>query len=164
MHTPDYYGGAVFDDLDDGMKYLTKMGFEEAHRRGDELVAALAPDLVYAGFSMGASIAERLTLTRPGARAAVLLHNAEPVSDFEQATWPNAVPVQLHYASQDPWVNAGDVAGLKSDVERAGETLEAYSYPGGGHLFTDPGLSEYDPKSAELLWERVLEFLERLQG
>ena len=29
VHTPDYCDGAVFDDLGEGMKYLTTMGFDE---------------------------------------------------------------------------------------------------------------------------------------
>jgi len=76
VHTPYYYDGHDFNDLDEGMQYLTAMSFDEARRRGDELVADLPGPLVYAGFSMGASSAERLALTRPGARAAVFLHNA----------------------------------------------------------------------------------------
>ena len=106
------------------------------------MAASLPPEIVDAGFSMGASIAERLALTRPRARAALLLHNAQPVRDFNHTAWPWAVPVQIHYASQDPWGEAGEVAGLRSNVECSGGPFEAYSYPSGGHLFTDPGLPE----------------------
>jgi dienelactone hydrolase len=37
--------------------------------------------------------------------------------------------------------------------------VEAFDYPGDGHLFTDPSLpGEYDVQQSEVLWERVLRF------
>ena len=44
----------------------------------------------------------------------------------------------------------------------AGAAFEEYTYPGSGHLFTDPDLPEYDRASSEAMWERVLAFLDRV--
>jgi dienelactone hydrolase len=35
-------------------------------------------------------------------------------------------------------------------------------YPGNGHLFTDASLPDYDKAAADLVMQRVLEFLGRL--
>jgi dienelactone hydrolase len=71
----------------------------------------------------------------------------------------------VHYAADDPWVEAEEeVVPLGGDVRRAGAVFEEYVYPGSGHLFADPDLPEYDPASSEQMWERVLTFLERIDA
>ena len=52
---------------------------------------------------------------------------------------------------------------LRRAVGDAGARFEAYTYPGSGHLFADPDLPEYDPASSDLMWQRVLEFLARVE-
>ena len=166
VHTPDYFDGEVFDDLDEGARKRDALGMGEIIGRAGETVAGLPDDLVFAGFSLGAVPAELLTATRPGARGAILMHSAIPVEafreDFGVERWPSGVPVQVHYAADDPWVEADEVAAFGESVRRADADFEAYTYPGSGHLFADPDLAEYDPDSSELMWRRVLDFLSRL--
>jgi Dienelactone hydrolase family len=110
VHTPDLFDGEVFDDLDDGMRKEDALGYREIARRAKETVAGLPEGLVYAGFSMGATYAELLAASRPGALGVVLLHGAESVGVlsgfFGVERWPPGVPVQVHYAAEDPWVEA----------------------------------------------------------
>ena len=167
VHTPDLFDGDIFDDLDDGLRKEEALGYREIARRARESVAGLPEGLVYAGFSMGAAHAELLAAERPGALGAVLMHGAVPVEALEEyfgvERWPEGVPVQVHYAAEDPWVETeGDVAPLGEAVRGAGAAFEEYVYPGSGHLFADPGLDEYDRASAEKVWERVLAFLARI--
>ena len=167
VHTPDLFDGEVFDDLDDGMRKEEALGFREIARRAEEAVAGLPAELVFAGFSMGVAHAERLTASRPGALGAVLMHGAVPVEALTQyfgaERWPEGVPVQVHYATDDPWVEAKqEVAPLGEDLRGAGAEFEEYVYPGSGHLFADPDLSEYDRASSEAMWERVIAFLDRI--
>lgn len=42
---------------------------------------------------------------------------------------------------------------------RAGADLEIYRYAGAGHLYTDPGLPDYDEEAAEATWRVALGFL-----
>jgi dienelactone hydrolase len=79
VHTPDYYDGEVFDDLDDGLRKRDALGTAEIIRRAREAVAELPAGLVLAGFSLGADPAELLAASRPGALGAVLMHGAVPV-------------------------------------------------------------------------------------
>lgn len=169
VHTPDLFDGEVFDDLDDGMSKEETLGFREIARRAEEAVAGLPAGLVFAGFSMGVAYAEQLTASRPGALGSVLMHGAVPVETlteyFGVERWPEGVPVQVHYAADDPWVEAEqEVAPLGDAVRGAGAEFEAYVYPGSGHLFADPDLAEYDHASSEAMWERVIAFLDRLDA
>ena len=167
VHTPDYYDGEVFDDLDEGMRKEEALGYREIARRASEFVTRLPDGLVYAGFSLGAVHAEVLAASRPGALGAVLMHGAVPVEAlgeyFGVERWPAGVPVQVHYAADDPWVEAKEeVAPLGEAVRGAGAAFEAYTYPGSGHFFADPDLPEYDRASSEEMWRRVLAFLDRI--
>jgi dienelactone hydrolase len=162
VHTPDLYDGEVFDDLDEGMRKEEALGYREVARRAREAVAGL----VFGGFSMGVAHAELLTASRPGALGAMLMHGAVPVEGLSEFfgvdRWPEGVPVQVHYAAEDPWVEAKEeVAPLGDAVTGAGAAFEEYVYPGSGHLFADLGLPEYDRASSEQMWERVISFLDR---
>lgn len=167
VHVPDYYDGEVFDDLDDGLRKRDELGMDEIIRRASGAVSGLPAGLVFSGFSLGADPAELLATSRPGALGAVLMHGAVPVeafSEFGVDRWAAGVPVQVHYATLDPWVEAEEVATLGDDVRRAGATFEEHVYPGSGHLFADPDLPEYDRASSEEMWERVLAFLDRVDA
>ena len=167
VHTPDYYDGEVFDDLDEGLRKRDELGYDGIYRRAREAVADLPAGLVFAGFSLGAVPAELLAAAAAEARGAVLMHAAIPVEElggFGVERWPEGAPVQVHYAADDPWVGAGEVDALRGVVEEAGAAFEEHTYPGSGHLFADPDLPEYDRSSSEALWERVLAFLDRVDA
>ena len=167
VHVPDYYDGEVFDDLDDGLCKRDELGVAEILRRAREAVAGLPAGLVFAGFSLGNDPAELLAAERPGARGALLMHGAVPIeafSEFGVERWPEGVPVQVHYAAEDPWVEAEEVAALGDAVRGAGASFEEHSYPGSGHLFADPDLPEYDRASSEAMWRRALAFLDRVDA
>jgi dienelactone hydrolase len=86
------------------------------------------------------------------------------VESFGVERWPKGVPVQVHYAARDPWVEAGEVAALGGAVEGAGAAFEEHVYPGSGYLFVDPDLPGYDLASSEEMWRRVLAFLYRVDA
>jgi dienelactone hydrolase len=169
IHTPDFFDGEVFDDLEEGMRKEEALGFQEIARRARDSVAGLPEGLVFCGFSLGAVHAEALAASRPGALGAVLMAGAVPVEALEEyfgiERWPEGVPVQVHYAEDDPWVEAEEeVVPLGEAVRGAGAAFEAHSYPGSGHLFFEPEVPEYDLASSEEMWERVLDFLDRIDA
>ena len=165
VHTPDYYDSEIFDDLDEGLQKRDALGYDEIVRKAQEAVSDLPSGLVFGGFSLGAIPAELLAASRPGAWGALLMHAAVPVEElgeFGVEHWPNGVPAQVHYAAEDPWVEAEEVDDLSKDVQQAGGTFEKHIYPGSGHLFADPDLPEYDESSSETMWKRAIEFLNRV--
>jgi dienelactone hydrolase len=166
VHTPDYYDGEVFDDLEEGMRKEDALGYQEIARRARESVAGLPEGLVFCGFSLGAVHAEVLAATRPGSLGAVLMHGAVPVETlgefFGVECWAEGVAVQVHYAADDPWVETEEeVVPLGEAVRGAGAAFEVHTYPRSGHQFFDPDLPEYDRASSEVMWKRVLAFLDR---
>jgi dienelactone hydrolase len=169
VHTPEFYDGEVFDDLQEGMRKEEALGYQEIARRARESVGGLPEELVFCGFSLGAVHAEVLAASRPGALGAVLMAGAVPVEAlgefFGIDRWPEGVAVQVHYAADDPWVEEQEeVVPLGEAVRGVGAVFEAHAYPCSGHLFFEPDLPEYDRACSDAMWRRVLAFLDRIDA
>jgi len=161
VHTPDVFEGRTFATVDEGVAHAKELGFEEVFERGIRAAEALPAEIVYAGFSLGAMPAEHLAINRPGARGALLLEGCAPLEEFG-GSWPAEVPVQIHGMDRDPWfADGGDLDAAKELVEAAADG-ELFVYPGDQHLFSDTSLPSYRAQAAELLLQRVLEFLARV--
>lgn len=160
VHTPDLYGGRTFDTVANGIGYRDEIGFAELIQRGVRSVDGLPDGLVYAGFSLGVLSAQYLAQTRAGARGALLFESFIPVAEFGDG-WPAGLPVQVHGMDADPFfAGEGDVDQARALVDTT-PGAELFLYPGDKHLFADNSLPTYDPAAAELLEQRVLEFLDR---
>lgn len=154
---PDLYEGQTADTVEDGMVIKERIGRDELLKRA---VTAAAPyadrGLVYAGFSLGGSLAQNLALADDKARGLLLLHGTSDIADDATA---DELPVQLHVADPDPfephdWLNAWYLR-----MRRAGADVEVFRYAGAGHIFTDPELPDYDKGAAEAAWGVALGFL-----
>ncbi|MFF6997096.1 dienelactone hydrolase family protein [Streptomyces sp. NPDC008313] len=158
--TPDLFEGRIFETVEEGMARKDEIGKEELLKRA---VLAAAPysdrGLVYAGFSLGASLAQTLALGDHKARGLLLLHGT---SDIAESASADELPVQLHVAEPDAfetddWLNAWYL-----QMRGAGAEVEIYRYPGAGHLYTDPDLPDHDAEAAEATWQVALGFLDSL--
>ncbi|MEU3350494.1 dienelactone hydrolase family protein [Streptomyces sp. NPDC037389] len=160
VHVPDLYEGRTAETVEDGMAIKDEIGREELLRRAVTAAAPLSDrGLVYAGFSLGGSIAQNLALADEKARGLLLLHGT---SDLPEDASMDDLPVQLHVADPDPfephdWLNAWYLR-----MGRAGADVEVHRYHGAGHLFTDPELDDYDAEAAETAWRVALAFLEEV--
>ncbi|MEW2356109.1 dienelactone hydrolase family protein [Spirillospora sp. NPDC029432] len=159
VHVPDLYDGRVVDDPEEGGAIKEEIGRDELLRRA---VSAAAPHidqgLVYAGFSLGGSIAQNLALADAKARGLLLLHGTSDLADDVSTE----LAVQLHVADPDTyepvdWLNAWYLR-----MRRAGADVEVYRYGGAGHLYTDPDLPDYDAEAAERTWAIAQDFLDDL--
>jgi dienelactone hydrolase len=157
VHTPDLFDGHRFNTIEEGMAFARDAGFGALAERGVAAAEDLSTDVVYAGFSFGVMVAQRLAQTRPGARGALLMYSCLPVSEFGDA-WPEGVPVQVHGTEADPFF-LEDLDAAHALVEST-DRAELFLYPGREHLFADASLPAYDPAAAALLTERVLAFLD----
>jgi dienelactone hydrolase len=170
VHVVDQYEGRSFDAYEPAMAFGEgELGFPELLRRGMAGVADLEPGYVALGFSNGSTMAELCAL-QAGAGAVVCFAGAMPpavLAEFgavpEGTTWPAGVPAQVHLAADDPFQeNPTWLTDFEAAVRAAPADVDSWTYPG-GHLFTDPSLpDEFDADAAELAWERVLAFLDRL--
>jgi dienelactone hydrolase len=161
VHTPDLFDGRSFGALEDGMAFAREAGFDALGERGVAAAEGIGPEVVYAGFSFGVTIAQRLAQTRSGARGALLMYSCLPVSEFGEA-WPEDVPAQVHGKAGDEFF-LEDIDAARALVDST-DQAELFLYPGTEHLFADSSLASYDPEAAELLTQRVLAFLDNLHG
>jgi len=158
VHTPDLYDGNTFDDLDEGVGYAKKVGFDTILERGRQTADDLPNELVYAGFSLGVMPAQLLAQTRLGAKGALFFSAALPASEF--GAWPDGVPAQIHMMEDDAWAEE-DLPAARELAETV-DGVELFLYPGDKHLFADSSLKDYDEAAATLLQERVRELLGNL--
>jgi dienelactone hydrolase len=162
VHTPDLFEGRVFADLEQGMRFVHELGFDEVIRRGERAVQDLSQDLVYSGFSLGVVPAQKLAQTRPGARGALFFYACVPVSEFGQA-WPAQLPVQVHGMDADPFfVGEGDIDAARELIAQAAHG-ELFLYSGDQHYFADSSLPSYHAEATALLLKRVLKFLASIE-
>lgn len=158
--TPDLFDGSTFETVEEGMAFKDEIGKEELLKRA---VLAAAPyserELVYAGFSLGAATAQTLALGDSKARGLLLLHGT---SDIAPTASVDDLPVQLHVAEPDPFETDDWLSAWYLQMGRAGADVEIYRYAGAGHLYTDPGLPDWDEEAAEATWRVALGFLDSL--
>ncbi|MEW2566378.1 dienelactone hydrolase family protein [Streptomyces sp. NPDC047070] len=158
--TPDLFGGRTFETVEEGRVFKDELGKEELLKRA---ILAAAPyserGLVYAGFSLGAATAQTLALGDDKARGLLLLHGT---SDIAETASVDGLPVQLHVAEPDAFEPDDWLTAWYLQMGRAGADVEVYRYAGAGHLYTDPGLPDYDEEAAEATWRVALGFLETL--
>ncbi|MFI7702145.1 dienelactone hydrolase family protein [Nonomuraea sp. NPDC049480] len=158
VHVPDLYGGRVVDTPEAGIAIKEEIGRDELLKRAVAAAAPLSADgrLVYAGFSLGAALAQNLALADERSGGLLLMHGTSDMADGVAA---DDLPVQLHVADPDTyepvdWLNAWYLR-----MRRARADVEVFRYPGVGHLFTDPGLPDYHAEAAERAWTIALDFL-----
>ncbi|SDK08017.1 dienelactone hydrolase family protein [Streptomyces indicus] len=160
VHVPDLYEGKTADDVEEARKIKDGIGTDELLRRA---VAAAAPHsesgLVYAGFSLGAALAQNVALADEKARGLLLLHGT---SDLPEDASVDELPVQLHVAEPDPFEPDDWLSAWYLNMRKAGADVEIFRYRGAGHLYTDPELPDYDADAAEQTWQVALGFLETL--
>jgi dienelactone hydrolase len=161
VHTPDLFDGRSFGTLEDGMAFAREAGFDALGERGVAAAEGIGPEVVYAGFSFGVTIAQQLAQTRSGARGALLMYSCLPVSEFGEA-WPEDVPAQVHGKAGDEFF-LEDIDAARALVDST-DQAELFLYPGTEHLFADSSLASYDPEAAALLTERVLAFLDNVHA
>src|SRR5204863_6345966 len=149
----------TFDTVDEGVAHAREVGFGNILERGVAATDDLPSELVYAGFSLGGMPAQKLAQTRPGAAGALLFHAALPPSEFG-GSWPQGVPLQIHFMEDDPWAEE-DLPAAR-EIEKTVDGAELFLYLGNGHLFADSGSPDYDQHCADLLMRHALEFLERV--
>lgn len=154
----DQYDGQVFDDYEQAGRYAEGVGYPELMHRALRAVESLQDGFVAAGFSNGAAMAEHVATQRT-CSGALLLSGALPLAMLGGAPWRGDTPAQIHCTRQDPFRRQEWVDVLVADISASGSRVEAFDYPGSGHLFTDSSLpSEYDEQAAALLWERAEAF------
>ncbi len=104
------------------------------------------------GFCYGGGVANAAAVAYPELAAAVPFYGRLPRAEEVPAI---RAPLLLHYAQQDPNINAGWPA-YEAALKANHKTYEAYIYPGTQHGFHNDSTPRYDQAAATLAWERTL--------
>lgn len=112
------------------------------------------------GFCYGGWISNMMAVRVPKLSAAVPYYGSQPSSEDAALI---KVPLLLHFAELDTRVNAGwpDYEAILK-VEKI--EYKAYFYPNVNHGFHYTSTPRYDKESAELSWNRTIEFFENKLG
>lgn len=109
------------------------------------------------GFCYGGGMALRCAAEHPQLSAAVCFYGSalEP----EQVARVKA-PLQMHYAGEDPRINAG-IDAFRSQLDQHRIAYSLHMYPGTQHGFhNDASAARYDATAATLAWSRTLAFFD----
>lgn len=110
------------------------------------------------GFCWGGGLVNSLATKSPELKAAVAYYGAQPpASDVVNIK----AALMLHYAGLDDRINAG-IDAYKKALQDNGKSFEIFVYDGANHAFNnDTSAARYDKKSADLAWQRTVEFLKK---
>ncbi len=155
---PDLYAGATAATMAEGHAVKERIGWETIMRRARRAVQDLPSDTVLAGLSMGVGVVAELLTERRDTAGLLLLHGI----GGDPQTVRAGLPVQLHVSDRDELFPPTDVAAWREAMVGAGASVRVHTYPGVGHLFTDPDTTDHDPQAADLAWQRSLAYLASL--
>jgi carboxymethylenebutenolidase len=159
---PDLYRGVVVDTIDAAEKQSAAQSAAIRMRivnaaldrlRGEPGVTASA--LGVAGFSLGAFYALEAAADDDSIVAVVLVYGTGRDRDWSSS----GASVQGHFAADDPYERADDVAAFEAALRAGGRRTEFHAYPGTGHWFMEPDRDAFDEAAAGLAWNRIVAFL-----
>lgn len=162
---PDLYHGERTKSPDQAGKLLMALNIAETAKdlRGTATylrsLRELQPKRVAAvGFCMGGQLALFGATAHPDViDAAVDFYGIHPKVNPDVSKLSG--PVLAHFGRRDKSVPEAAANALIERIEAAGKTVEAHFYDADHAFFNDTRPEVYDSKSAELAWQRTLEFL-----
>ena len=109
------------------------------------------------GFCYGGAIVNFLATRLPDLGAAVPFYGGQPP---EADVAKIKAPLLIHYAGNDPRINAG-AAAYESAMKAAGVRYESFVYPNTEHGFNNDTTPRYDAAAAKLAWTRTVDFFNK---
>jgi carboxymethylenebutenolidase len=162
---PDLYKGRVTQKPDEvnhlmegldfpGATHQDIRGAAQRLKQGGSKVAVM-------GFCMGGALTVASAVHVPEAAAAVCFYGIPP-KDFADPA-KIRIPFQGHFANRDDWCTPQAANELDAALKKGGAPHEIHRYEANHGFFNETSEANYDPKSANLAWERMAKFLkERL--
>jgi carboxymethylenebutenolidase len=163
---PDMFEGQVTDQIQEAERLSNEgdanhpelVAFDAVDRLAAQLPAGAK--IATVAFSFGAPYAIWTASERPAVVGTVAYYGAWA------GPWvtKSKAPLLGHFAEDDPFTSAEDVAEVEAAFREAGREMTSHVYPGTKHWFAEPSRPEYDAAAADLAWDRTLAFLAGLLG
>jgi carboxymethylenebutenolidase len=164
---PDLYHGEKTKSPDQAGKLLMALNIAETAKdlRGAATYLRSRPEvqstkIAAVGFCMGGQLALFGATAHPDViNAAVDFYGIHPKVDPDVSKLSG--PVLAHFGRRDKSVNEQTARALVDRIKAAGKTVEAHFYDADHAFFNDQRPEVYHRPSADLAWDRTLEFLRR---
>jgi carboxymethylenebutenolidase len=122
----------------------------------DERTGKSSPGLAVVAFSLGVYYALDLAAAHPELIRTVVLFYGSGDGDYASSK----AAYLGHFAELDEFEPPANVQALEASLRSAGRPVTFYTYPGTGHWFFEPDVTQaYNPAAASLAWQRTLDFL-----
>ena len=155
----DLFNGEVAKDIESAKNLRGSLDRKISHEAIKSAIAYLRErnenQVGVIGFSMGANFALWTMDNCHKDVGATILYYGTSGGRFRKAK----SPVLGHFADDDPYVSAEQISALKSHLQAENISANFYTYQDAKHWFAEDDRPEYDPKAAQLAWERTVEFL-----
>ena len=166
---PDLYRGKTAVDAKEANHLMTGLNFGDAAsqdiRGAVQYLKQSSPKVGVTGFCMGGALTVLSAVNVPEADAGVIWYGYPPL-EYVDAKKIRA-PLLGHWATQDQAFAIGGVDALEKKLREASVKFEFHRYDA-KHAFANEtadqkklDMLKYDPKAAELAWQRTMEFLAR---
>jgi carboxymethylenebutenolidase len=109
------------------------------------------------GFCFGGGIVNQLAVRLPDLGAGAPFYGRQPSAED---TAKIKAPLMLHYAGNDPGVDAG-IPAFEEALKANHKKYEKFVYEGTQHGFHNDTTPRYDEAAAKLAWSRTLEFFNK---
>jgi len=166
---PDLYRGKTALDAKEATHLMNGLNFGDA--AGQDIRGAVqylkqsSPKVGVTGFCMGGALTVLSAVNVPEADAGVIWYGYPPL-EYVDAKKIRA-PLLGHWATHDQAFAIGGVDALEKKLREASVKFEFHRYDA-KHAFANEtadqkklDMLKYDPKAAELAWQRTMEFLAR---
>jgi len=166
---PDLYRGKTAVDAKEANHLMTGLNFGDAAsqdiRGAVQYLKQSSPKVGVTGFCMGGALTVLSAVNVPEADAGVIWYGYPPL-EYVDAKKIRA-PLLGHWATHDQAFAIGGVDALEKKLREASVKFEFHRYDA-KHAFANEtadqkklDMLKYDPKAAELAWQRTMEFLAR---
>ena len=159
---PDLYKGRVTAKPDEANHLMEGLNFPDAThqdlRGAAQHVKAQSSKVAVMGFCMGGALTVAAAVHVPEMDAGVCFYGIPPKDFADPANVK--IPFQGHFANRDDWCTPAAVNDLEAALKKAAKTkFEIHRYDANHGFCNERSEQNYDTKSANLAWDRMIEFL-----
>jgi len=158
---PDLYEGRLTSEPDEANHLMDGLDFPGAThqdiRGAAQHLKGIGGKVAVMGFCMGGALTVAAGVHVPEVDAAVCYYGIPPAEFADPKDMK--IPFQGHFAVHDDWCTPDAVKTLEAGLKASGVDHEVFNYDAQHAFFNERSEAAYDAASANLSWERMVNFL-----